>query len=675
MTWLDDATVEGRNLRAVLGPAVQTARLTRSLTEASTVELGVLDPSRELLRSDLWRTRASLVADGRRYVLKRRRKTRYTFDLTFEDIIAYTLKAVTKQRVAARNKQSRIEFVIRAITATGIKAYAPTAATAIGENSAQFTPATGADRRNAPGQGAPQNGGFIEGATVTVTNHGQPDAGRRPWTPANGEQLRSLVIAFDTATAICQKLKLTAEQTQLAEVAMVAAGSAESGWYKAAHNDVQGGHSGIYQQSPRYYTGPSDVAISTQEFLLGASTYGKPAQYFAYAGSMIALLQGFTGQATTLGAVIASRQGSDQGASYYDDFVAEARQTVSFWQANGSSASTALPVATKPGQWTQGTATTSESVWDMGQRLMQEQGWRMFVGPHPKTGEDVVYLVPDEWLFNRAAAATISENDGAVDTIDWTIDDLRKTSPAAPNRKPMDSCTVHAFDTWNVQPGSLVRVAEDSPADGKWLVLSWERDAVKPDSTIELGAPVTPPQPPQPAPSVGSGTSGSSSTFDPGAPPVGGTAVGDAVAKWALSYAPSPPSSYVWGAKHGVPFSVVRSSPHPAPPFDCSSFVRWGWIAEGAIDVGSPGGDTTYAQIANAKARHGVTWGGAGTTPRDGFKPGDLVYTSGGGHVVVMINAAECVSAESKSLGINRRLLSWHSSVFFWARWSGADPV
>lgn len=497
MTWLDDATVEGRNLRAVLGPAVQTARLTRSLTEASTVELGVLDPSRELLRSDLWRIRASLVADGRRYVLKRRRKTRYTFDLTFEDIIAYTLKAVTKQRVAARNKQSRIEFVIRAITATGIKAYAPTAATAIGENSAQFTPATGADRRNAPSQGAPQNGGFIEGATVTVTNHGQPDAGRKPWTPANGEQLRSLVIAFDTATAICKRLKLTAEQTQLAEVAMVAAGSAESGWYKAAHNDVQGGHSGIYQQSPRYYTGPSDVAISTQEFLLGASTYGKPAQYFAYAGSMIALLQGFTGQATTLGAVIASRQGSDQGASYYDDFVPEARQTVSLWQANASSAATSLPVATKPGQWTQGTATTSESVWDMGQRLMQEIGWRMFVGPHPKTGEDVVYLVPDEWLFNRAAAATISENDGAVDTIDWTIDDLRKTSPAAPNRKPMDSCTVHAFDTWNVQPGSLVRVAEDSPADGKWLVLSWERDAVKPDSTIELGAPVAPPQPPQ----------------------------------------------------------------------------------------------------------------------------------------------------------------------------------
>jgi murein DD-endopeptidase MepM/ murein hydrolase activator NlpD len=201
---------------------------------------------------------------------------------------------------------------------------------------------------------------------------------------------------------------------------------------------------------------------------------------------------------------------------YYAQFVPEARANVAAWEGVSTSTPTATPAATTAGQWTQGSATTSESVWDMGQRLMQEIAWRMFVGP-----DDKVWLVPDEWLFQRPAAATLHEFEGAVDTIDWTIDAGRRSSPAAPNRQPMDACSVKAFDTWNVQPGSVVQLAGEGPANGKWLVMDWERDAFKPDSTITLGAPMVQLAAPTVATTTAPGDSTSTTPATPRQFPVG----------------------------------------------------------------------------------------------------------------------------------------------------------
>jgi hypothetical protein len=43
-SWLDDATIEGNLVNIVIAQAIQTARLTRAIDEASTVTLGILDP-------------------------------------------------------------------------------------------------------------------------------------------------------------------------------------------------------------------------------------------------------------------------------------------------------------------------------------------------------------------------------------------------------------------------------------------------------------------------------------------------------------------------------------------------------------------------------------------------------------------------------------------------------
>jgi hypothetical protein len=62
------------------------------------VELGVLDPQRELLGSSLWKQQSRLFADAHHYILRRSQKRGNAFTLTFEDAVAYLLKNTLKQR-------------------------------------------------------------------------------------------------------------------------------------------------------------------------------------------------------------------------------------------------------------------------------------------------------------------------------------------------------------------------------------------------------------------------------------------------------------------------------------------------------------------------------------------------------------------------------------------------
>jgi hypothetical protein len=408
---------------------------------------------------------------------------------------------------------------------------------------------------------------------------------------------------------------------------------------------------------------------------------------------MIGILKGARNDDLAIGRLIALVQRPGPAATYgpyYAQFIPEARQTASFWSGapTAGTVPTAITTATPglTGQWQRGKAQQYETTWDCAKRLSSDQGYRCFVGPGDPLNldDDVLWLVTDQWLINRPAAAVLHENSGAIETIDWEIDQGRRRPAGSSQRAPMDTCTVTALDTWSVEPGSVARLAGEGPADGRWLVTRWERDAVKPDSTITLGKPIEKLPPPDARPATSPLPTARPGQIDPGAPLPGATDVplpgttelGRAVAQWAIPYAPSLTGpwgySYGWGAKHGVPLSTIEATPHPPPPFDCSSFVRWGWGAVGHIDIAAGGpGDNTFGQIAAAKLRKGVEWGGAGTIPRGGWQPGDIVYTSGGDHVVLMINATECVNAKGHAYGILREPLTDKGPVYFWARWTG----
>lgn len=526
MTWLDDATIEGNLVHVAIGQAIQTARLNRAIDQASTVVLGILDPARELLRSPLWRQASRLEADGRTYVLVRsERPAQNKFTLTFEDASVYVLRQDDTQLVSPK-RETWIDFVTRMAAHRGIKVFAPEAQTAIGLNVAV------PNRGSTPS--SPTTGAFEAGTTPTVTNHGgsPPAAGARPWTPANGEQLRSLTIALNTATDLCKRNHLSADQTAAVMAAMVAAGTDESGWYKSSHNHDQGGHFGVFQQSPQYYTAPDNVEIATHEFLVGARTWGPPVTYTALPGtaSMIGILRGAQTDDATIGRLIALVQRPGPASKFgpvYAQFVAEARQTVGFWTGAPSSTGLTTPHSTAAatiGLWRRGQAQAFETTWDCAQRLASDAGYRCFIGPGTPLGidEDILWLVSDAWLFNRAAVAVLAENDGAVETITWSIDQGRRRPAGSSQRAPMDTATVAALDTWDVEPGSVIRLDDQGPAStgpGKWLVTNWTRDAVAPDSTITLGKPIeklAPPTTTSPTAAPGTPATGDSTTQPPG---------------------------------------------------------------------------------------------------------------------------------------------------------------
>jgi hypothetical protein len=175
--------------------------------------------------------------------------------------------------------------VTRAITAAGVKVFAPTASTAIGENSAQFDPGSGGtDTRNTPTSGG-GHGGFVRRRDG---NRHEPRRSERGPKAVDAGERRAAPQHRDRDERRDRPLRAEPSLRRpdaTVMIAMLAAGSGESGWYKASHNDVQGGHSGIFQQSPQYYTAPSDVAIATHEFLIGAKTYGPPITYDAEPGT------------------------------------------------------------------------------------------------------------------------------------------------------------------------------------------------------------------------------------------------------------------------------------------------------------------------------------------------------------------------------------------------------
>lgn len=656
MTLLDDATLEGIGVYEHFGPP-KSAKQLRSTEQAPTITLTFLDPDLDIINSTLiaglsddddviigradpvLRFPPVLVLGGNSWVLVQADKELgRVVILTFESLEVYLLRVTNSYRKVFRSKVDRLAFAESMCREAGVKFHAPQA----GPGTPRFAPSTAISGGTLPATAA---SGFAGGVAIYVNQ-----------TIADADTKQSLTIALDYAVS------LGASEAVL--IGMVMTGTGESRWWRKATNHVGAGHYGIFQQDPRYYTRPDayDVTQATHEFLVGGKTWdaakGQPTTTTPQRGSFMALMEGFTGAASTIGSIITRRQGSDADGSYYQAYYAESKRTVAAFQSPDRKREHTVLLAHDKYEFTRGQPGLPESTWDCLARLASEIGWRRFmVG-------DTVWFVPDEWLFATAEVATLEESTGVAEEITWSWD----------RGKPLNTCEVAVDDTWVHSPGVVFRINGQGPATGKWLLSEWERDLLAPTGTLRFIKPgQTIPEPV--GDQSGKGWKRSNPRgFDPGSVP-GGSDVGSRVAQWALSYAPTPPPAYGWGAKHGVPFAAILANPHPAPPFDCSSFTRWAWGAEGKIDIAVPNGDVTYGQIKNARANPAVLHGEAGTTPPGGFQPGDLVYTSGGGHVSIIVGPNDTVSAEQTSTGIQRRTLDWHGSVFFWARWSGVTAT
>lgn len=124
----------------------------------------------------------------------------------------------------------------------------------------------------------------------------------------------------------------------------------------------------------------------------------------------------------------------------------------------------------------------NEDSWTALVRIGEAKGWRAFA----LRGR--IYYAREQDLIKSRARAILSEQDPAVDWIDWEV------SP----RKRVNTATVQCrASLWAIPPGAAVIVRGEGVADGRWLVASFRRTRDSQRATVDLrrGTELLKPQP------------------------------------------------------------------------------------------------------------------------------------------------------------------------------------
>lgn len=108
----------------------------------------------------------------------------------------------------------------------------------------------------------------------------------------------------------------------------------------------------------------------------------------------------------------------------------------------------------------------SESSWEALERLARDASretgveWRRF-----STGSQV-FFASEPWLMEQYEPAEIREGDRGIQRITWTIDGGRADQRAEVRA---------VVDSWSVPPGLPVRLRNQGPASGEWLIEQIQR--------------------------------------------------------------------------------------------------------------------------------------------------------------------------------------------------------
>lgn len=196
-----------------------------------------------------------------------------------------------------------------------------------------------------------------------------------------------------------------------------------------------------------------------------------------------------------------------------------------------------------------------ENSWDVLGSAAEEVQWRRF-----STGKQLV-MGSDNWLIGRdARPVKLREHRGAVQDIDWDLDTGKRASKCT---VVVDAVLMNAFE-----PGGVVIVEDQGPADGRWLVQEFARPlaSVRGSVTLTRAQHALKEPPPNQADT-------GEKDFLPGQDgdaAGGGTASNAArerMVKWALAQAGKP---YIWGGNGPT-------------GFDCSGLVQEASRAAGRV--------------------------------------------------------------------------------------------
>ncbi len=586
-----DLVLDGRTVDLALGDAHTSTTFAQDMESTANLVLVVVDQQRVLTRSGILdanrdgRLDGSLRVrvEGADYLLAAVRKTGDTFTLTFEDRVVALLR-YARGALRPRAGEDHVRFAKRLVRLVGFELVTPTGTGVTRSGSAldERRQREEADDRRERGIAS---SGAGAGAAVGVSRLGRGGAfgsaigdSKATRHTALAGSLGEFAQNITSGRVTVKGAKATAEQIRNMEVVMGVAVQEQAG-AKATLALVE---ACIVESTFRNLT--SGHADSEGILQLRVGLHGRDVARSVTRSARKFLTVGFTGRggaiklATdnpewTAGMVAATVQGPRADLrGLYDESRAEATLIVAAYggvEPGGGQDATAAASAALVQRGTP--ENPNESSWDAMQRIGRAKGWRLWAVANKP------YYAREQDLVRSRPRMTISEQDAAINWIDWEV------SP----RKKVNAAQVDALDgQWKAPPGSCVVIEGEGLADGRWLVSRVNRTRFAAVCTVELrrGTELLEPE------ETKEGASG-------------GVDQGVGSVRDACQAISDQNRKYLYGGGHGKKFTAIGAT----DPLDCSSSSTMAlWLA-GVFNGDSPVTSGVLAASYGEPGR-GVAW-------------------------------------------------------------------
>lgn len=525
---------DGTPLHANISASITVSDLTRTIEGASTVDLTVRDINRKLLESGLLDVKTYIKLDTLEFLLAHNSKTGPDQQLTFEDAAVNALRRKKGPKKAIRGKINRAEFIrslVTEIKSPKIKFFSP-------DLHKDQPIASAKQRKHKKTKQAQRSFGLGSGSRITVKH-----------VKATRQQINIIERVLDTGVS------MGATKTVLITSIMTIIGESTVSLLTG-----QGGYGPFSQlRNGAWPASVTDVEADAHAFFKVAirkqKVHPMPEWQLAHAVQ------------------------ANADPNFYKPYYKEAKFIVeeyghgnTFGKTSGGtiSGTVNLPYAYE--------VKKDESYWDAIQRLAGEVQWRAFM--HNGT----LYYVSEERLISSKPVFDISEDDPAVDSVDYEYDEGHRAQEA--------TVTCHA-SRWVAPPGSVVVLNDPGPANGRWLVHTIERSLFSRITTVTLDRAMK--ALPEPAPEQKTITSAAPAL---GGKLTGGGASGSTNVDKAYTRAREIGARhlpYTWGGGHNSGFRGT-------PGYDCSGYVSACLHAGGML--GSPeatGGLSSWGHAGRGK--------------------------------------------------------------------------
>jgi hypothetical protein len=533
-------TLDGREVDVRLDASVTDTTYDLSMETSAPLVITIQDQQRQLRRSGILDRNkdgkldasVEITLDDAKYRLAGAAKVGNTFTLTFEDRVVALLKSA-RGPLKPRGEEDHVRFARLLVTRVGAQFVTPTGVAVIESGSVLDE-----KRQRAEADDRRERGIGPAGTLTSTPLTGGGPFGTGLLSPAATPLIDVSSPRSGTGLTV-QGAAVTPEQVRNIEVAMGVAGAEEAGQKATlALNEA------CIVES-RFLNLPGGDRDSAGILQVRVGLHGADVARSVSKSCRMFLTTGFTGRGGAIqlakdhpewsaGQVAQAVQGS-AFPDRYDTWRDEAVAIVEAYGGLGSVADRARD--TRAGVLVQrGTSEDpNEDSWTALLRIGEAKGFRV----HALRNR--VYYAREQDLINSRPRAVVSEDDPAVDWIDWEV------SP----RMPVNVATVQCrASLWAIPPGTSVLVRGEGVADGRWLVSSFRRSRDSKTATVQLRR----------------GTE----LLKPAQTLEGPGAIGDTGSVWAGCMAVSDQRRrYLYGGGHGKLLKDIDGR----EPLDCSSSV------------------------------------------------------------------------------------------------------